>query len=135
MFGLLNSETNMMNCIRRLIFYCIRWICYCCVLLSIFCQIIYFVTCAKIRKVKKNLIFILMAHHYRVGHYYAKYTNGASIRSAPLVCQSTWLNMAPGRHTNGALCSDAPLVWILGFFLLFVFLHRLQNILFSSTQQ
>ena len=24
LFGLLNSETNMMNCIRRLIFYCIR---------------------------------------------------------------------------------------------------------------
>ena len=24
LFGILNSETNMMNCIRRLIFYCIR---------------------------------------------------------------------------------------------------------------
>ena len=30
-------------------------------------------------------------------------TNGASSGCAPLVCQSTWVYMAPGRHTNGAL--------------------------------
>ena len=29
-------------------------------------------------------------------------TNGASSGGAPLVCQSTWVYMAPGRHTNGA---------------------------------
>ena len=29
-------------------------------------------------------------------------TNGASSGGAPLVCQSTWIYMAPGRHTNGA---------------------------------
>ena len=29
-------------------------------------------------------------------------TNGASSGGAPLACQSTWIYMAPGRHTNGA---------------------------------
>ena len=63
----------------------------------------YFVPCANIRKEKKipNIhtngapLSTLMAHC-------RKDTNGASPPSAPLVCQGTWVNMAPGRHTNGA---------------------------------
>ena len=56
----------------------------------------------KQKKIKPNIHTNGAPHKTLMAHC-DHHTNGALAAGAPLECQSTFVHMAPGRHSNGAL--------------------------------